>query len=147
MNTVPLVPEGRFPTTHWSQVALAVDLDPKQHTRRSLYLFVKRHVRLPMLEAFDQPDTLNSCAFRPVSTFAPQALILMNGPFARQQAQRLAVRLTREAGADRDRQVERAYRLLFARSPSDTVCELLLTNSGRRESPSAACHGCVCAPK
>ena len=36
----------------------------------------------PMLEAFDQPDTLTSCARRGVSTFAPQALILLNGPLA-----------------------------------------------------------------
>ena len=50
-----------------------------QHVRRSLYLFNKRNVRIPLFEAFDQPDTLNSCAARPVSTFAPQALILMNG--------------------------------------------------------------------
>ena len=51
----------------------AVTKDVKQHTRRSIYLFAKRNVRQPLLEAFDQPDTLTSCADRAKSTFAPQA--------------------------------------------------------------------------
>ncbi len=68
-------PDGLWPVTP----------DPRQHTRRSLYLYNKRNVRLPFLEAFDQPDTLSSCPVRPVSTFAPQALILLNGPFFRRK--------------------------------------------------------------
>src|SRR5206468_3633576 len=36
-------------------------LDSREHTRRSIYLFAKRNVRLPLLEAFDQPDTISSC--------------------------------------------------------------------------------------
>ena len=83
-------PDGLWPVTP----------DPRQHTRRSLYLFAKRNVRLPLLEAFDQPDTLSSCPVRPVSTFAPQALILLNGPFLQEQSQAFAVRLLREAGPD-----------------------------------------------
>jgi hypothetical protein len=94
-----------------------VDPDPRQHTRRSLYLFNKRNVRLPMLEAFDQPDTLTSCPVRPVSTFAPQALILLNGPFTQSQSRALAVRLLREAGNNSTAQLERAYRLSLGRMP------------------------------
>jgi hypothetical protein len=94
--------------------------DEREHTRRSLYLFNKRNVRLPMLEAFDQPDTLTSCPVRPVSTFAPQALILLNGPFAQSQSRAFAVRLWREAGADAAKQVERAYWLALGRAPSAT---------------------------
>lgn len=94
--------------------------DVRQHTRRSLYLFAKRNVRLPLLEAFDQPDSLNSCAQRPVSTFAPQALILMNGPTAREQSQLFAERLHRECGADYDRIVERAFLLALGRAPRDS---------------------------
>jgi hypothetical protein len=91
--------------------------DPRQHTRRSIYLFAKRNVRLPLFEAFDQPDTLTSCPVRPVSTFAPQALILLNGPLLQEQSRAFAARLLRECGADADRQVERAYRLALARPP------------------------------
>jgi hypothetical protein len=100
-------PDGLWPVTP----------DVREHGRRSLYLFTKRNVRLPMLEAFDRPDTLNSCPVRPVSTFAPQALILLNGPFSQQESRLFAERLLRECGADRQQQIERAYQLALARSP------------------------------
>src|SRR5262249_32949671 len=91
-----------------------VSPDARQHPRRSVYLFNKRNVRLPMLEAFDQPDTLSSCADRPVSTFAPQALILMNSPFVHQQAKALAVKLAKETG-DTDKQLNALYRRAVGR--------------------------------
>jgi hypothetical protein len=91
--------------------------DVRQHTRRSLYLFAKRNVRLPLFEAFDQPDTLTSCPVRPVSTFAPQALILLNGPLLQRQSRAFAARLLRECGPDPARQVERAYVLALVRPP------------------------------
>jgi hypothetical protein len=91
--------------------------DPREHRRRSIYLFAKRNVRLPLLEAFDRPDTLTSCPVRPVSTFAPQALILMNGPFLQEQSQAFAGRLLGECGPDRGRLIARAYRLALARPP------------------------------
>jgi hypothetical protein len=90
--------------------------DTAEHTRRSIYLFNKRNVRLPMLESLDQPDTLNSCAFRPVSTFAPQALILMNGPFVHEQGKALAARLARES-LDTAKQIELLYRRTLGRAP------------------------------
>ena len=67
--------------------------DAREHDRRSLYLLNKRNVRQPLLEALDQPDTLTSCPVRAVSTFAPQALILMNGPFMQGQARAMASRV------------------------------------------------------
>jgi hypothetical protein len=90
--------------------------DVRQHTRRTIYLLAKRNVRQPLLEAFDQPDTLNPCDVRPVSTFAPQALILMNGPVARGQARAFADRLQAE-GATTAARVERAFRLALGRGP------------------------------
>jgi hypothetical protein len=94
-----------------------VNPDLREHHRRSLYLFRKRNVRLPLFEAFDQPDTLTSCPVRAVSTFAPQALILLNGPFMQEQSRALAARLLREAGPGNAARVERAYRLALARPP------------------------------
>ncbi|HKB04863.1 MAG TPA: DUF1553 domain-containing protein [Gemmataceae bacterium] len=92
--------------------------DPAQHSRRSLYLLTKRNVRLPMLESFDQPDRLTPCADRAVSTFAPQALILMNGPFTQQQSRAMAASLLRDCGSDVERQVTTAYRRAFSRPPT-----------------------------
>jgi hypothetical protein len=107
-------PDGLWPVTP----------DATQHTRRSVYLFAKRNVRLPMFEAFDQPDTLNSCAVRPVSTFAPQALILMNGPLVQEQGKALAVRLVRESGNDPGRQIDGVYRRALGRAPTDAEKQL-----------------------
>jgi hypothetical protein len=101
-------PDGLWPVTP----------DAKQHTRRSVYLFNKRNVRLPLLEAFDQPDTLNSCAVRPVSTFAPQALILMNSPFVHAQAKSLAISLTKKIGPETDKQLNAIYRRCVGREPT-----------------------------
>jgi hypothetical protein len=98
--------------------------DYSQHTRRSVYLFNKRNVRLPMFEAFDQPDTLNSCAVRPESIFAPQALILMNGPFVRDQAKALAVKLAIECGPDITKQVSALYRRALGRVPQASELNL-----------------------
>jgi hypothetical protein len=92
--------------------------DATQHTRRSLYLLAKRNVRLPMLEAFDQPDTLTPCADRAVSTFAPQALILMNGPFTQQQSRAMSASLLHFGASDVEAQVTMAYRRAFGRTPS-----------------------------
>jgi hypothetical protein len=109
-------PDGLWPVTP----------DSREHTRRSIYLFNKRNVRLPLFEAFDQPDTLNSCAVRPVSTFAPQALILMNGPFVQEQGKALAIRLVKDVGSDAARQVEALYRRTLGRLPTDEESALAL---------------------
>jgi hypothetical protein len=106
-------PDGLWPVTP----------DVKQHTRRSVYLFNKRNVRHPMLEAFDQPDTLNSCADRPVSTFAPQALILMNSPFVHAQGKALAIALAKET-LDPNKQLDTLYRRSVGRLPTDAERKL-----------------------
>jgi hypothetical protein len=92
--------------------------DPSTY-RRSVYVFSKRTIPLPMLETFDRPDTMSSCARRNRSTIAPQALILMNNEFIGIQARHFAQRLEREAGADTAAQVKLAYELALARPPSD----------------------------
>jgi hypothetical protein len=109
-------PDGLWPITP----------DPRQHARRSIYLFAKRNVRLPLLEAFDQPDTLTSCPSRPVSTFAPQALILLNGPFMQEQSQAFAARVLRDAGKDRQKQIDLAYRRALARPPREVEMKMAL---------------------
>jgi hypothetical protein len=92
--------------------------DGRQHTRRSLYLFAKRNLRQPLLEAFDQPDSLNSCPQRATSIFAPQALILMNGPLAQAQSKQFAARILRDSGGMPEVAIERAYRLALSRPPT-----------------------------
>ncbi|MFN0106070.1 MAG: PSD1 and planctomycete cytochrome C domain-containing protein [Bryobacteraceae bacterium] len=89
-----------------------VTLDPKEHTRRSVYLYVKRSFKMPMLETFDVPDPTMSCARRESSTVAPQALAMMNGDFTRTYAAKMAQRF---AGPD---QIEKAWRHSLGRPPT-----------------------------
>jgi hypothetical protein len=98
--------------------------DAREHGRRSLYLFAKRTVRLPLLEAFDRPDMVTSCPVRPVSTFAPQALIMLNGPFMQEQSKALASRLLRECGPSVDKQIDRAYHLSLGRAPREAEMKM-----------------------
>jgi hypothetical protein len=98
--------------------AVPVSPDPQDHARRSVYLFNRRNLRHPFLEAFDLPDSNLSCPKRERSTTAPQALALLNATEAADAAKALAGRLEREAATDAER-VERAYRLVLGRSPTE----------------------------
>ena len=86
--------------------------------RRGVYVFLKRSIRYPMFEAFDQPDMAGHCSRRADSTVAPQALLLMNNAEVLLQAKFFAQRLTQEAGPDPEAQVTLAFVLALARPPS-----------------------------
>jgi mono/diheme cytochrome c family protein len=88
--------------------------------RRSVYLFHKRVIPLPLFQAFDVPDAQQCTGRRNVTTVAPQALALLNDPFVRARAGDFAERLMKEAGDDSGKIVDRAYRRAFGRSPTET---------------------------
>ncbi len=108
----PVPAEAVEGTSGWKASA-----DPRDHTRRSVYLFVRRNLRFPFLEAFDLPDTNQSCARRERTNTAPQALALLNARETFDAAEALALRLDRTAGSDGER-IAFAYRLLFSRLPA-----------------------------
>ncbi len=89
--------------------------DATEFNRRSVYLIAKRNLRLPFMEVFDAPDTLVSCARRESSTHAPQALELLNGTIANEQAEALAKRLEKEAGTNLRKQIDLGYWLVSGR--------------------------------
>ena len=66
-----------------------VSLDPAEHDRRSVYLYVKRSFPYPMFAIFDAPDSAVSCPRRDTTTVAPQALALLNSEFMLAQARKL----------------------------------------------------------
>ncbi len=92
--------------------------------RRSVYIFVRRNTRYPMLEAFDMPDTHESCSRRNVTTTAPQALTMLNDHVALEWAQSFAARALQEKDP-----LDRAFRLAYSRPPDgwekDTVSTFL----------------------
>lgn len=85
--------------------------------RRSVYVYLKRSIRYPMFETFDQPNLVNSADRRNRTVIAPQALILMNNGMVLLHSKRFAERLKKEAGNDPDKQIDRAFRLALARPP------------------------------
>src|SRR5262249_41796965 len=93
------------------------DESEEQKNRRSIYTFVRRNSRYPMFQAFDMPDTHESCSQRAVTTTAPQALNLLNDRVILQAAQAFAGRVLKEAARDPGAQIERAYILAFSRRP------------------------------
>ena len=88
-----------------------------QHNRRSIFLFVKRNNRPPLLVSFDAPGTMVSCGRRNQSSHAGQALALLNSPELARQAEAFASRLQAEAGRAPVAVVEQAYRLALGRGP------------------------------
>jgi hypothetical protein len=88
-------------------------------SRRTVYVFIKRSLVLPMLETFDLCDTTRSAARRTVTTIAPQALALLNGEFVQRQSRYLAARLVREAADSPEARIERLWALALSRPPTD----------------------------
>ncbi len=68
-----------------------VRVDAKQ-PRRSIYVQIRRSQPVGMLQTFDAPVMSVNCDVRPVSTSAPQSLMMLNGEFILDQAARVAER-------------------------------------------------------
>jgi hypothetical protein len=118
-SVYPELPEGMpAPRGGWKVSS------PEERSRRSVYIFVKRNARYPMMEAFDMPDTHESCSRREVTTTAPQALTMLNDRVALEWARAFAGRSL----AAKD-PVDTAFRLAYSRTPDgwekDTVATFL----------------------
>ena len=88
-------------------------------TRRTLYGHLDR-LNLPGLyRTFDFPDPNSTSPRRDATTVAPQALFLMNHPFVIEMARATIRRGDIAAQWERGARVDRLYRLLFGRGPSD----------------------------
>ncbi len=87
--------------------------------RRSVYIYVKRSVLLPLIEVFDCPATTVTAATRAISTVSPQALALMNNEFVLEQASYFAERVKREAGNDKKSQIIQAFQIALGRTPNE----------------------------
>ena len=109
--------------------------DPSEHTRRSVYLQMKRSMTLPMLQIFDAPDTATSCPRRESSTVAPQALALMNSAFSAAQAKAFAARIGKQAGENAEAPVETGWLLAFGRPPTAEESRTALDYLGRNSLP------------
>ncbi len=91
--------------------------DAPEHRRRGIYMLHRRSQPLTVIDTFDAPRMTINCVKRRGSTVASQALLMLNSEWILAQAERTAGRLRDEAGTDPARQVDLAYRLVFARHP------------------------------
>lgn len=100
-----------------------VEEDGPDTWRRSVYIFIRRSVLMPMLMVFDGVDAAQSCARRPTTVIPLQALELLNDRFSRQQAEALADRIALEAGGDPSSKIEAAFSLTLSRPPGAAEIE------------------------
>jgi hypothetical protein len=98
-----------------SSYAWKPDAKIEDQNRRSIYVFVKRNLRYPLFDAFDWPDLHNSCSRRVTTTTAPQALLLLNGDFTRERAEKLGAALRARPGEKDADLVAHAYRAAWGR--------------------------------
>lgn len=123
-------------------------------SRRSIYLRVKRSELLPVMTVFDAPEPAASIGERSVTTVPSQALVMMNSPFVRQQAEKLADRIAKTAGKQSGQAVESAFRIALARRPSETESGRLVafldqaamegSADSRRRAMIEVCHTILC---
>ena len=120
--------------------------DPTEANRRSVYVFVRRNMVYPMLDAFDEPNPQETCSRRFRSVIPSQALVLMNDALVVDWARALAGRVLNDSGLSADQQVDRAYRLVLSRPPAaaereavrdflDRQSSLLAEELARNEKP------------
>lgn len=121
-SVFPDIPEGMEVRGGWKK-----NEKEEEKNRRSIYVFVRRNTRYPMFQAFDMPDTHESCARRSTTTTAPQALSLLNDKIFLRAAQAFAGRVLKEAGPDLNSQIAAVYRVAYSREPSQDERQIALS--------------------
>lgn len=91
--------------------------DGSEGRRRTIYVFQRRSLSMPLLENFDGPVLDASCARRETSISALQALTMYGGEFVNEEAQYFAARVLREGGPDLASQIRRSFQIALGRNP------------------------------
>ncbi len=131
-----------------SLLAVGGSLDPKMYgpgtldentSRRSVYLTVKRSKLLPMLQAFDAPEPIQSVGERSLTTATTQALTMMNSKLVREQAEKLARAVLPATAADVPKAIAKAYLVALGRAPTDAesrrMTDFVLRTAGENKGP------------
>ncbi len=87
--------------------------------RRSVYIFQRRSLPLPMMANFDAIVFSESCDRRSTTTTPLQALAMMNGYLSNEESAELAKRIVKETGGNEQSQIRRAFELTLNREPNE----------------------------
>ncbi|MCH8923180.1 MAG: DUF1553 domain-containing protein [Planctomycetes bacterium] len=87
--------------------------------RRTIYRFSPRGGRNPFLDTFDCPDPSATAPQRATTTTPLQALALLNNALILQMSDLFALRVTREAGNNVDKQVALMIQVAYGRPADD----------------------------
>jgi len=96
---------------------------PEEAASRSVYVHIKRSLAVPLLNVFDAADPDSPCPQRFTTTQPSQALALINGDFANEQAALFAKSVQSAAGEDSRKQVSMVLGRVYQRTPSSTEVE------------------------
>lgn len=96
---------------------------PEEAASRSVFVHIKRSLALPLLNVFDAADPDAPCPQRFTTTQPSQALALVNGDFANEQAAIFARNIRAAAGADPRAQITQALARVFQRTPASAEVE------------------------
>ena len=99
--------------------------------RRSVYVFQRRSLPLPMMASFDAIVFSESCDRRSNTTTPLQALNMMNGDLVREEAGFLAKRAKAES---RDQEVRNVFQLALQREPTASEVQMFREFKGSLES-------------
>ncbi|MFT3882430.1 MAG: DUF1549 and DUF1553 domain-containing protein [Gemmatales bacterium] len=102
--------------------------------RRAIYRYVDRLDFPSLLTTFDVPNPANSTPQRNLTTVAPQALFLMNGPMVREAAKRIGAMKDIQQWTAIPEKLQAVYRLLFQRQPIEREVMLALRYLGEKPS-------------
>jgi hypothetical protein len=86
--------------------------------RRSVYIFQRRSLPLPLMASFDATPFSESCERRSSTTTPLQALGMMNGTLVQEEAEHLAARIRKDVGEERSLQIQKAFEIVLGRSPA-----------------------------
>lgn len=121
-----LAASGRLDRTFGGPPVVDVAAPPASPARRTLYGRIDRLNLAGLYRTFDFPDPNATSPMRDETTVPPQALFLMNHPFARTAARALAARPDVAARTDPVAKIGRLYHVLFGRGPTRQEEDLAL---------------------
>jgi len=115
-SVYPPIPDGVLSLAYGGPMKWEVSKG-KDEFRRAIYTYWKRAAPYPALTIFDAPNADTVCVRRVMSDTPLQALTTLNDPVFYEAAQRLALRVCREGGADDQARAIYAFRLCTGRRP------------------------------